>query len=1558
MKKYLIAIIFMAFIASLAACSRPGELPPEVRSAPLSESLEPDYSQIVVSPKKLPPAATDTPSPNSSLPALTATIPLSGDPLVVPEPGIPVIVDKLDFGISVGNGVQPGRVAVDGQRQRVYTLNYGLSALKEGNTISVLDLETGKITALLKLHNMGESDFSPPDPLDLQVDPYRPRLYAVWGNRYGDIAATALTIIDIDTLSIIDTLPGVEAIAPGPDRLYLASDTRLWSVDPESLVELESYDLDPRELNLPLLLNPRANRLYLGRGYPWSLQVFEADSLTPVGSYPIADRLLNAVVGADGERLFILESDGEQIVLRALNADGHPLADPAPVPISDRVYSDLPLAFDGHILYVAQGDYVSYQLRAFVLPDLSPLDSFPIPNWPDDLAVDTDTGLLYAVYPSPSSYVLTIDPATGSAESIYTALTVADALVDPATGRLYVLDDAGTLRVLSLAGYKQIARVKTGFDPLASYHSSYGQLSLDPSRNRLYIDSDPLRIVNTASLQMTAHPDVGGQVTPDPTSDRVYLTPPCQCRLEQCNTLILSAETLTGTQTLFPPEDPFTAPCVVSTSLDPDNQLLYAQIYNGIPGSNSGDYFSVFDVSGPSEKLYTDFQISYGDVAFDPLRQRAFMSRYRINRAFIDRFEARGRTITQTLELVGAYGQLAYDPPYDRLYAVQDGALQVFDGDLALLAEISLPGEFDLLTFDPASQRLYLRGPDGNVLVVATGGGQLEPPPPAVSTTDQPQVQRLLVAPDGTLFRVYDWRLYRSDGAGQAWQLLGQGLPGRAVGALAISPNYEKDHTLLAGLGAMGRVGGLYRSTDGGDSWHLTTRGLTDIAISEILFSPTFDRDQTIFLTTLDQGLFRSTDGGDTWVPLAGRYATDLFDREVPHVAMSPTFADDGLIIITYRNLLLSTDGGDTWVNTGVPGGLVAFSPNFARDRLVLSEGRWRSTDAGQTWQPAAVGLEPARYGAQRILFSPNFAANQTVYILLRQDHNAPLVLQRSADAGRSWESLLGGLPPNFEIAAAVILPTGELHLTALDGRQVTTPPDTLEWGERPGAVDVTQVDLEDLAIAPDGTIFVANSAAGVFKSTDAGRSWRETNFPARAAVLHQAHLAIAGDGTLFAGIGTVIERSTDGGQTWTHLPGLPLGFHVASLAVSPDFAKDRVVVAGGDYTSNQIVRSSDGGQTWEIVFDADVVEGASDISALAFSPDFGADGKLYAWLQYGGLLHSADGGRSWSLVASDRVGEYYGQSLVVSPAGNRLYLGTLNGHVLVSEDDGRGWVDLRQNIPDDRTWSTALTFSADDALFLGTDIGAYRSRDGGQTWDRISAGLPMRPDEGTPQAVRALRFSDNRLYAALAQGGLFVSDDLGESWRSTISGQAASPIQTPPPLPTSGTQPPTGTASQTPTPQPPITLADCPAPPDYFAPLWAERIAQLGCPVAAYSLLMVEQRFEGGWMFWRSDTADIYVLPSGQPYARFDDTWDEGEPIYSCPDLSPSQTPPTPHRGFGMIWCRNPQVRQNLGSATSQERLYDAALQEFDSGLILKIDQGATYVLESRSHGWEQVEQ
>jgi hypothetical protein len=148
----------------------------------------------------------------------------------------------------------------------------------------------------------------------------------------------------------------------------------------------------------------------------------------------------------------------------------------------------------------------------------------------------------------------------------------------------------------------------------------------------------------------------------------------------------------------------------------------------------------------------------------------------------------------------------------------------------------------------------------------------------------------------------------------------------------------------------------------------------------------------------------------------------------------------------------------------------------------------------------------------------------------------------------------------------------------------------------------------------------------------------------------------------------------------------------------------------------------------------------------------------------------------------------------------------------------------MGEGIPDERAWSTALAFGDDGALFLGSDKGVYRSLDGGESWARASAGLPLDPSQGTPQAVRVLRFHQGRLYAALVHGGLFVSDDQGTSWRSTLTGQPA-------PTPTPGAQSSSSAVSSTETPQLPLTLSDCPVPPDYFGDLWSERRAQLGCP-------------------------------------------------------------------------------------------------------------------------------
>ena len=1475
------------------------------------------------------------------------------------QPEIPLLLTDLYLGVPVGNGTSPQRVAVDSQRRRVYTLNVGQDSLREGNTISVFDVEQRQFIALVRLNNMRE--FNAPYPRDLQVDPYRPRLYALAGDRYADTPDMTLSIVDTQTYQPIASLPGVEAVAAGPDRLYLVNDTRLWTLDPDSLQPLASQTLETRQYNDFLLLNVAANRLYLGRGKPWTLQALDATTLERVGEYSTRHDLIAAVVDSANDQVVIAEYDGEHPVLRLLSADGNLLAKPLPLALDTTSTFDLPISAADGVLYVGDGDYTAYRLHRFRLPDLQPLPELPMAYVPNDVAFDRVGRRLWGVYTNCANTLEAIDVTNGQTEMFYTALELEDAVVDPVSSQLYVLDQGGTLRVFDPPDYRESVRVATYYSAQRACYSQYGQLALDPELHRLYISGPVARTVDTRTYQVTIYPGVDGQLTPDPTSDRVYLTPPCLCHQQPCNTLILNAATMTGTQKLYPePGEILSAPCPYHTQLDAQNQLLYVRLDNGVPGSNSGTYFSIYEVSGQPREVFTQGNISYGRLALDSVRQRAFVARYRMDVSFIERYQVSDHEVSQALSLVGASGWLAYDTENDRLYAVSANILQVFDGDLALLAEVELPGrDFRLLDLDARLQRLYLGGANAHLLVMATSGGRLTAPvpPPEPTSTDYLPVQQLVAAPDDTLFRVFNGRVYRSQDDGQTWQLLGQGLPNRAIGALAISPDYRRDRTLLASIRLDERVGGLYRSTDAGETWLPSTRGLSDLGVAEIVFSPTFGRDRTIFVTTRQRGLFRSLDGGDTWVSLADRYAQSERELNMSHPALSPNFFEDELLFATYRDSLWrSTDGGDSWEDTHVPGGVVAFSPEFDRDRLIVNSGVWRSQDGGQTWQPAGVGVQPSDYGARAVFFSPKYATDHAIYLLLNDGSGQPYPLQRSVDGGRSWQTLVGGLPREFAtLAAATVLSTGELWLSTPDGRTLLMPGHLLIWSElgaaAPGPLDLSSLEVDSLAVAPDGVLFIANSRAGVYRSSDAGQTWQMLDFPVRGRYVDTLHLAMAADGTLFAALGVALERSRDGGQSWEHLAGLPAGFRIASLAVSPDYVNDGIVLAGGTYDNRQLVRSADGGQTWQIVFDGRALEGASDIPVIAFSPNFARDGTVYAWLQDGGLLRSTDRGQNWVVLTGD-ISQIYLESMTLSPGGDRLYLGGLYGDLLVSSDQGKSWLKLGARVPDERVWSRALAFDERGVLYLATDVGIYRSFDAGQSWQTASAGLPLDASSGKPAAVKALVVSGGRLYAAVAEHGLFFSDDQGEVWRNAATGQPASPVQpTPAPTPTASPTPVVAVSG-------PAAPDDCATRPAYFEKTWRARFAQLGCPLAWLNTDMVEQIFEGGRMFWRSDTRDIYVLPARAPFSRYQDSWDESQPEYTCADdQTPAQTPPTPHRGFGKVWCMEASVRQQLGNATSEERVQRVTLQEFEGGLVFATEAGALFVLEERSGNWEQIE-
>jgi len=143
------------------------------------------------------------------------------------------------------------------------------------------------------------------------------------------------------------------------------------------------------------------------------------------------------------------------------------------------------------------------------------------------------------------------------------------------------------------------------------------------------------------------------------------------------------------------------------------------------------------------------------------------------------------------------------------------------------------------------------------------------------------------------------------------------------------------------------------------------------------------------------------------------------------------------------------------------------------------------------------------------------------------------------------------------------------------------------------------------------------------------------------------------------------------------------------------------------------------------------------------------------------------------------------------------------------------------------------------------------------------------------------------------------------------------------------------------------IARSEQPAPPQTcavtpvlgFGNVWANNASvrsALGCATRAESPVWLgEETFEHGRMFWRQDTATIYVLYDDGTWQQFADSWHAGDP-----EIDPNIVAPAglyqPKRGFGKVWRENPAVRSKLGWGTIEERGLNGAIQPFERGLML----------------------
>ena len=202
----------------------------------------------------------------------------------------------------------------------------------------------------------------------------------------------------------------------------------------------------------------------------------------------------------------------------------------------------------------------------------------------------------------------------------------------------------------------------------------------------------------------------------------------------------------------------------------------------------------------------------------------------------------------------------------------------------------------------------------------------------------------------------------------------------------------------------------ILRSTNRAKSWSLYTlkqeaQGLT------LLFSPDFRADKTVYIGSQTGILFRSVDGGKTFEAI-----TKLpwqRDHDSPSLAISPGFAEDRtLYTVAKAGIYKSTDAGETWQPTTESSPIslaknlhIELSPNYSRDKTLFVSsysGLFKTTNAGKSWQSVAIApleqTEHVRTFLDGVALSPNYAEDGTVMVSVRGKG-----LYKSTDKGVSF---------------------------------------------------------------------------------------------------------------------------------------------------------------------------------------------------------------------------------------------------------------------------------------------------------------------------------------------------------------------------------------------------------------------------------------------------------------------------------------------------------------------------------------------------------------------------
>ncbi|WP_206422693.1 WD40/YVTN/BNR-like repeat-containing protein [Nocardioides pantholopis] len=346
------------------------------------------------------------------------------------------------------------------------------------------------------------------------------------------------------------------------------------------------------------------------------------------------------------------------------------------------------------------------------------------------------------------------------------------------------------------------------------------------------------------------------------------------------------------------------------------------------------------------------------------------------------------------------------------------------------------------------------------------------------------------------------------------------------------------------------------------------------------------------------------------------------------------------------------------------------------------------------------------------------------------------------------------------------------------------------------------------------GTVLMVGTRKGLWVGTsdDAREEWEFTGPHMDMEEVYSCLVDTRGDvPVLLAGassswLGPQVRRSVDLGRTWQESPSgavrFPEGYDASVERVWQLAAGSRPGEVWAGTEPGAVWRSVDGGETfaleeglWNHPHRPQWGAGYGGQAFHTILPHPGDAGSVTVAISTGGVYQTADGGKSWEprnqgiraefLPEGEQYPEF-GQcvhKVARHPARpERLFLQN-HGGVYRSEDHGASWDSIAAGLPADFGFPVVVHPHEPDTVYLfplnagegryPTDGRArvWRSRDAGESWEELGAGLPdwfyvgvMRDAMCTDQHPSA------GVYVGARNGAVWASPDSGATWRQVVA--------------------------------------------------------------------------------------------------------------------------------------------------------------------------------------------